>query len=357
MAGRFEKHNPLADVRFAATDGVAPMVTVIVTSFNYGKYIVRCLSSVARQTYPRFKCIVVDDCSNDDSVALIEKFVSSAESHGRFSLVKQERNGGQMGAIKAGLQDAEGDFVVMVDAHDILFDNFLEAHVKAHLGRRSVSFTSSNQYQINERDEILAGEHTDLQARTRRHYIAPRSFHEQWWVWATTSSMMFRRAVLDLIMPDNTEAFRVCADNYLCHFANLLGGSLLIPESYGCYRRHGANRFASNPVLGGHLPIGDLKRHPAHQVVRLSILDHLLSRHQEFSALLSPRNFFATLLRLTGPIDLIRYRFRYPASFARTPFSWPSFVAASAAIKARRTVRRYKTFLWQVSGLIALLGW
>jgi len=345
MAGRSEPDNPLNDERFALVDGVAPLVSVIVTSFNYERHLGRCLSSIARQVYPRFECIVVDDLSTDGSVQLIETFIASEEAAGRFTLVRREQNGGQMAALKTGLGHASGVFVAMVDADDLLLEDFLNAHINAHMGRRNVAFTSSNQYQIDEHDEVVAGRHADLQARTRRRYINPLPLHDPFWVWATTSSMMFRRDVLDLIMPEDTEPYRVCADNYLCHFANLLGGSLLIPETYGCFRRHRANYFSSNPVLGGQLPTGDMRRHPPHQVVRLGILSHLLSRSDEFVGLLSKEFLFATLLRLAGPIDLLKLRVSHPGFFNRSPFPWARFVAASSALLATGTARKYSRFL------------
>ena len=55
---------------FDSTQVKPPLVSVIVTSFNYAPYIEACLSSIGRQTYPHFECVVVDDASTDDSVEM-----------------------------------------------------------------------------------------------------------------------------------------------------------------------------------------------------------------------------------------------------------------------------------------------
>src|SRR4029453_9645899 len=57
------------------------------------------------------------------------------------------------------------------------------------------------------------------------------------WVWGTQSTMMFRRALLDLILPmssGNTDAFRICADFSLVRFGQLIGGSYVFREALGC---------------------------------------------------------------------------------------------------------------------------
>ena len=117
-------------------------------------------------------------------------------------------------------------------------------------------------------------------------------------------------------MPDETNSYKVCADNYVCHFANLLGGSILIPTLHGCYRRHQQNYFSSNQIIGGRLPTGDMSTHPEHENVRKSILLHLLRNHQQFVRLLSEPNFIITLLRISRPGEIMRIRKDYPEIFS-----------------------------------------
>lgn len=318
-----------------------PFVTIIVTNYNYEKFIIPCLQSIAGQTYQRYKCVIVDDFSSDRSVEVINEFIRSDQS-GRFALVCRSTNGGQMAAFKSGLQHAEGVFVSFVDADDILFDNFISSHVAAHLGQHPVAFTSSNQYQINEHDEITAGAHADLGVLKHKRYIKARPLHTPFWIWATTSSMMFRKAVLENIMPDNCDEFRVCADNYVCHFANLIGGSLLLPDAYGAYRRHGGNCFSSNPVVGGRLPTGDMQQHPKHHIVRLSILAHILKNHEGFLKLLSADQFLGILLLLTGPWEVLRMKREYPGYFdVCRNFPYVKYCILSVFMRIQSLFRNY----------------
>ena len=84
------------------------------------------------------------------------------------------------------------------------------------------------------------------------------------WVWVSTSSMMFRRSLIDLVFPDDDETFRLHMDFYVVVMAQMVAGSLLIDEALYSYRLHGRNgarrqsgagRPAApvEPQLGQHL--------------------------------------------------------------------------------------------------------
>lgn len=62
-----------------------PAVTVVVTSYNYGRYVGAALESVRAQTAADFECVVIDDGSTDDSLAVIGSFLADP----RFRLVRQ----------------------------------------------------------------------------------------------------------------------------------------------------------------------------------------------------------------------------------------------------------------------------
>ena len=266
---------------------ILPWVSVVVTVYNYERYITKCLESIATQDYPRFQCIIVDDVSTDSSVERVKSFIKDHGLAERFRLVCHETNQGQLAAFRTGLAHATGEFVAFVDADDLWQPDFLSRHIEAHLGFQPVAFTSSDQYQINENDELIAGLHTDHKAQGDFVIVKPFHIFTNWWVWGTTSTMVFRKAVLEVIMPMDTEPFRRCADNYICHFAHLLGSSLLIPKRLGFYRRHGQNLFSGNRIIGGDIqPTGNMAFHPSHESVRTTVRDVLQANLAQFQGLL-----------------------------------------------------------------------
>jgi glycosyltransferase involved in cell wall biosynthesis len=291
--------NALDDSRLDNAGIAPPTVSVIITNYNYGHYIIETLQSVCRQTYPHWECIIVDDCSTDDSKDKINHFLRDPSTPAKkFQFLERYQNGGQMVAFMQGLNASRGAFVMMLDADDLLLEDFLDTHIRYHLGPWPVAFTSSNQYQINGKDEVICGDHADLQAKGEVQYISHATFQKGYWIWATASSMVFRSDILKLILPSNGAPFSICADYYMAHFSNLIGNSLLIPTIHGCYRRHGQNNFGSHPVLGGINSVGDLAKHPPHDDFRKAMVNHIIENYDRFQAILTPKGFLNFLFRL-----------------------------------------------------------
>jgi len=299
-----------------------PKVSFIVTSYNYEAYIVECLRSVERQTYDHWECIIVDDVSTDNTVDCVKQFVEQSDNKDKFEVLCKTENSGQMEAFRDGLKLASGSFVVMLDADDVLLDDFLEAHMTAHLSVKTVAFTSSNQYQINGTGEIIGGQHMDHQSKGYYRHVTKTRFQKGFWIWATSSSMVFRRSTVELIMPKDGTSFRICADYYIAHFCHLIGDSLLIPTIHGCYRRHGKNNFGSNPVLGNINSVGNLDQHPPHDLFRKTMIHHILTNHKLFYPIFMGKNLVLLLLRLVKINELPGFVSRYPQTFPKSLFHY-----------------------------------
>ena len=129
-----------------------PLVTFVVTSYNYEKYILKTLESIKAQTYKNLEIIVVDDCSNDNSCEIIEDFISYNQDL-KITLVKNETNEGQLASMVKGLKSAQGQFVSFIDSDDILMPDYTKQHIRVHM-ETSVAFTSCQIAEIGEDDEV-----------------------------------------------------------------------------------------------------------------------------------------------------------------------------------------------------------
>ena len=292
--------------------GVAdPLVSVVVTAHDYGDFIGDCLRSVRAQTYERFECIVVDDCSSDHTPAVVGTLLREWQD-ARFRSVRLPQNVGQLGAQVEGFRESKGEFVVFLDADDLLFPGFIERHLFVHHNiETAVAFTSSNQWTIARDGQVLSKSHTDLVSRVYLSegidlevkdsdgIAAPVQgilfpfWHAKndpsMWVWATQSTMMFRRALLAVVLPRSPragEAFRICADFYLVRFGQLIGGSFVFREALGCYRRHGGNNFSKNSIIAARMQTGDMRNHPSAAAYRQLALQVLAERKEDFLAVL-----------------------------------------------------------------------
>src|SRR5215469_12425788 len=92
----------------------APLVSIIITSYNYRRYLPDAIDSALNQTYPNTEVIVVDDGSTDNSREVIAGY------DGRIVPVLKE-NGGQASAFNAGFELSRGDVICFLDSDDALF--------------------------------------------------------------------------------------------------------------------------------------------------------------------------------------------------------------------------------------------
>lgn len=107
----------------------APLISVIMTSYNYANYIGEALDSVLAQTYSNFEIIVVDDGSKDSSVDIIKKYVDKY-SNVRLYMHDGGQNLGLPASIYAGVKLAVGEYVAFCESDDKWTENYLEEKIK-----------------------------------------------------------------------------------------------------------------------------------------------------------------------------------------------------------------------------------
>lgn len=101
-------------------------VSIIVPVYNVSKYIEDCLHSIANQTYDNIECILVDDCGNDNSMEICERFVASYKGKIRFHIVHHKKNRGLSASRNTGTDIATGEYVYYLDSDDKLYPQCLE---------------------------------------------------------------------------------------------------------------------------------------------------------------------------------------------------------------------------------------
>jgi len=100
-------------------------ISVIIPMYNAEKYIGECLDSLLVQTFQDFEVIVANDCSTDNSVAVVESYMT--KFNGRLKLTKTETNSGGGGKPRnIGLSLASGEYIFFLDSDDILTKTGLE---------------------------------------------------------------------------------------------------------------------------------------------------------------------------------------------------------------------------------------
>lgn len=97
-------------------------ITVILAVYNVEKYIIKCLESVKKQTFSDFECLIISDGSKDNSIALATEFIKDDK---RFKVIEKE-NGGYGSVLERGIEEAEGEYILICDPDDYLADYALK---------------------------------------------------------------------------------------------------------------------------------------------------------------------------------------------------------------------------------------
>ena len=109
----------------------APLVSVVIPTWNRADMVLRAVASVQAQHYPALEILVVDDASDDDTVERVARLDDS-----RVRLIRQAENGGVARARNRGMAEARGELIGLLDSDDEWLPDKLSRQV-ARLARAS----------------------------------------------------------------------------------------------------------------------------------------------------------------------------------------------------------------------------
>ncbi len=127
------------------------LVSVITPCYNSSRFISQAIESVLAQTYKNFEMIIVDDCSTDDSVGVVEEYLGK---DCRIKLIKLEKNGGPAIARNIAIEAAKGGYIAFLDSDDIWLPEKLEKQIK-FMKECDVILSYSSYYLINENGDDI----------------------------------------------------------------------------------------------------------------------------------------------------------------------------------------------------------
>lgn len=212
-------------------------VGVIVPAYNYGHYLDECLGSLAAQTYRDFTVLVIDNASNDDTKAVVTRWVARDP---RIRYVRNPVNIGLVGSLHRAYDLLDNPLMMVLSADDYLAPGFLAATAGALEEHPECVLAYSRWeavYDCPGRPEH--GQHT-------RHYIPerPSGVIDETPVllahnWITNSICVWRRDVCDVIGQMDSDGLSHVGDWYL--YLRLLseGPAYYVNEVLGFYRLHG----------------------------------------------------------------------------------------------------------------------
>lgn len=108
-------------------------VSIVIPVYKVEKYIERCLRSVFNQTYANIECIIVNDCTPDNSFIIAKELVESYQGSIDFKFVEHEKNKGLSEARNTGIKMATGNYYFFLDSDDAIPPTSIEKLVETAL--------------------------------------------------------------------------------------------------------------------------------------------------------------------------------------------------------------------------------
>ena len=145
-----------------------PLVTVFVGCYNQSRFLEECLDSVKRQTYPNLQVIIFDDCSKDNSVAVIDSWLKRHRLDWQF--IPHSRNVGICASLNEVLRLARGKYISMGAADDVWQPDKTSRQVETmEQMPEDVGVLYSDAFQIDENGEMLP----QMFIESHRKFVVP----------------------------------------------------------------------------------------------------------------------------------------------------------------------------------------
>ena len=236
--------------------GERPLVSVLVSNFNYAAYLGEAIEGVLGQTYGNLELIVCDDGSTDGSREVIERY---AGLDTRLRPIFQE-NAGQAAALNAAFQASSGEVISLLDADDVFLPEKLQRVVEAFVSHPGSGFAIHRMRRVDRGrgywGEIplvfgmpsgWRGASLPLTATTMPPGLPP------------CSGLSLRRAVAERLFPLPT-GLRAYADTLIQILAPRITPIVAIEALLAEYRVHGGNvggvaSLTETPLA----PLGELR--------------------------------------------------------------------------------------------------
>lgn len=213
-----------------------PIVSVIISNYNYGCFLSQAIESVLGQTYQQFELIVVDDGSTDNSREVIESYKDC------LTAIFQ-KNAGQGAAFNAGIAESKGEIICFLDADDYFHKDKLAKVVAAFLAHPEWVQISHCWISVNREGLPTNRILKVLSQGDVRNFLLQRGKY----AWGITSGLAYRRSGLEQVLPIPKQPR--AADTYLTATVPFYGKVGCINEPLMFYRMHGNNRRAHSDNL------------------------------------------------------------------------------------------------------------
>ena len=228
-------------------------ISVIIPNYNYADYIIKRIDSVLFQTYPIYEIIILDDCSTDNSIEIIENKIKQIKENEdtkniSISFYKNEKNSGSpFEQWKKGFEVAKGDYIWIAEADDACKPNLLEKLIIPFENDDNMVISYCDSARIDENDNLIRENSEDL------YDMCKTGEWRGGYSWSGKEEIIYHLSVTNTILNassvlwkkgnygsifEQAKEYKVAGDWYVYYKILENGNISFCPESLNFFRKH-----------------------------------------------------------------------------------------------------------------------
>lgn len=235
----------VAPVVRSATSHSIPKISIVVPSFNQGRFIAATLKSIVDQNYPNLQLIVVDGGSQDETVEVIKQYAS------HIDWWVSEPDSGQTEAINKGFTRSNGEIMAWINSDDLA--------APGSLFRVADWFVAHPETDVVYGDRLLIDENG---GEVSRWILPPHSRRVLDWAdFIPQETLYWRRSAWNLVGARLDESFRFAMDwDFLLRLSSKQVNFEHLPFFLGMFRVHQNQKTSSQMTSVGQQEMQMLRR-------------------------------------------------------------------------------------------------
>lgn len=104
-----------------------PLLSIVITNYNHGKYLPKAIDSLLDQKYQDYEILIIDDASTDNSLGVIDSYIAQ---YPFIRLIRHEKNRGVCFSLCEGVDEAKGVYLHTMGADDYRLPGFMDKTMK-----------------------------------------------------------------------------------------------------------------------------------------------------------------------------------------------------------------------------------
>lgn len=218
---------------------MTPIVSVIIPNYNHAPYLKERIDSVLNQTYQDFEVIILDDCSPDNSVEVIEQYRNNP--HVTHIVINEQNTRNTFIQWERGISLAKGSYIWIAESDDVAEPELLEtlvSQLEQH-PNACVAFCHSQMIDSNSKPLDMTWHPHGSSGQTvvyegdrynRRKMLVKNHIYN-------ASMVVFRKSVFSMI-PSDYKAYRYCGDWLFWTYVCMHGQVIEVCRQLNRYRQH-----------------------------------------------------------------------------------------------------------------------